>query len=436
MTWMKPRSGSPPEGGLTTHTVLPVLLAVLLSGCGSRGETYRSFTDYPGFREYYGERCRTIPDEPSLTRKERDLLRKYRPRFVMAPGGQLPIDFYRDYLAYATLRSYPEGKVIAERVDRQRLVENVSNRQAYLDFDLEAFRKEARRGSAGGRSGEQAKRHKPAVYGRVYREKVVFSVPGEEPQSFDLTFLKYNLVFSTSGLAAALPWLHRLILRIGFLDAEDWHELDNFVAVHVVLDERDRPLAVLLAQHNHHRSYLLDHDLNLPPDGRLTFDVALRTNEIYPTSLSTGPVRHRVVQYPLYLKYLLSGRNRPFFSAHDVTYGLAAGGSEIEYELEFLPDCDPFYTAEILLGEPRDFMGRYIGRDGPPGADYYSVPEILPLGKLLKFSYLHDGDAEDIRAVDEAIDIDRKHIDFDAIMEHGGANFYRNWMDLQSADAP
>jgi hypothetical protein len=164
------------------------------------------------------------------------------------------------------------------------------------------------------------------------------------------------------------------------LDPGDWHELDNFVAVHVVLDEREEPRAVLLAQHNHHRTYLVGRDIPLPPDRRMSFDIALRSNEVYPSSDSEEPVRHRAVRWPLFMKYLISGEDPPLMRGHDLTVGIRAGGAEIPYELALLSPCDPFYTAKIMLGEPRDFLGRYIGRDGPPGADYYTTPALLPRG--------------------------------------------------------
>jgi hypothetical protein len=90
----------------------------------------------------------------------------------------------------------------------------------------------------------------------------------------------------------------------------------------------------------------------------------------------------------------------------------------------------------MLLGEPRPFMGRYIGRDGPPGSDYYNIPALLPLGKLLKFSYLQDGDSEDITVIREAVDEKRERIDIDKIVEHGGRSLYRDWRKLLETEGP
>jgi hypothetical protein len=278
-------------------------------------------------------------------------------------------------------------------------------------------------GPASGETGN------PVVFGRVYRERVSF--PGErggETRYLDLTFLKYNLVFPVSGLPAGLNRLAGISLKGAGLDPGDWHPLDNFVAVHVVLDGSGKPIAVLLAQHNHHRAYLVRRDIAFPADGRFVFDVALRSNELYPDSDSENPVRHRVVRWSLYLKYLLSGEGRPLVSADDITYGRRAGGQEVAYGLGFLSPCDPFYTAKILLGAPRPFFGFDIGRDGPPGSDYYTIPDLLPLGSLLKFSYLHDGDPDDIRIVGESIDERKGTTDISRIMTHGGKKFLRDYL--------
>ncbi len=74
-------------------------------------------------------------------------------------------------------------------------------------------------------------------------------------------------------------------------------------------------------------------------------------------------------------------------------------------------------------------MGLYIGRDGPPGADYYQLPELLPLGNILKFYYLEDDNPDDIAAVDRFIDRNKRSIYTNALMEYGGKKFLR---DLQS----
>ena len=403
-----------------------VCLALAFGGCRPSGKTYRSFSDFPGFEEYYAGRC--LEEEPPPAGEDRALLLRYRPRLILPDGGRYPIDFYRDYLPHTVLRRYPEKSVVTEKVTPEVLNANRDNKGVYLDFLAEQYRAaglDRRVGKEEGGIPLAAKM--PVVYGRIIREQVSFPEGGGISRAFPLTFLKYNAVFSVSGLPAGLPKGYDLLLKVAGISPEEWHDLDNFVVVHVVLDEEKRPMAVILSQHNSHRTYLVDAQIPLPPDGRIFFDVALRSNEVYPASDSPDPVRHRAIRGNRYLKYLLSGKDAPFLSADDVTQGRKAGGEEIRYDLVFLSPCDPFYTARILLGEPRPLFGRYIGRDGPPGADYYAIPPLLPLGNLLKFGYLRDGDPEDIRVVEEAVEEEKRTIDVGRIMEHGGKRFFRDW---------
>ena len=408
--------------------IVVISASLVLSGCMRDRTHHRSFADYPGFKEYYGQRCAVEAAESIVPQGDQKLLERYRPRLILSPGGRYPVDFYRDYLPYTVLRRYSDKEIEAEMVTPELLKTVQGDSRYYLDFQFDHYQKDGRdRRLTETAGGNKLSETASAMYGRVYRERVDFLVRSGENLSRDLIFLKYNIAFAISGLAAKLPRGYEGFLRMAGLDLEDWHELDNFVAIHVVLDEKQEPLAVILAQHNHHRTYLIDKDLPLPLDDRMVFDIALRSNEVYPASKSHEAVGHRVIRWSLYLKFLLSGEDPPFARGIDISYGLGAGGQEIATYLISLSPCDPFYTTKILLGEPRPFWGRYIGRDGPPGADYYAVPALLPMGNLLKFSYLRDGDLEDIRMLDEAIDLKEKSIDIEKMINYGGLRLSSEW---------
>jgi hypothetical protein len=396
------------------------------SACSGQKSEYSTFADYPGFSEYYGEKC---SDKISLTisDKNRELLERFSPRFILPPENHYPVDFYREYLPFTVLRHHPDNNVVSGMVTFEMLKKYQHNKQFYLDFQLNRFRMAGLDQRAA--EGEQSlgiEKRETVVYGRIYREQVSFpcSPGGNCPRN--LTFLKYNIVFPISGLPARLPAGYERFLRIIGLDPDDWHELDNFVAVHIVLDERDNPVAVLLNQHEYSKTYVIGKDIPLPPDERITFDIAIRSNEVYPASDAENPVEHRVIKDIFHLPYLLSGDDPPLVRGHDITRGVNAGGDEVTYRLLLLSPCDPFYTASIVLGELRPFLGYYIGRDGPNGADYYTIPQLLPLGKLLQFSYLTEGEQEDIRIVEEAIDRKNKTIDTYQILEYGGLKLFRD----------
>jgi hypothetical protein len=394
-----------------------VLMASLLVGCTSRPPPLWTFADFPGFRAYT---CATVPG-PTPDEKERLLLSRFRPRIVVAPGAPWPIDFYRDYLPHTVLRDAEQrGRVIARHVTREVLRQLGNGRHCYLDLvQIPDLRREGKT---------------PVVYGRIYRERVTFSNSRGETTVRSLIFLKYTVVFAVSGLPAGLPWIYDEGLRLLGLNPEDWHQLDNFCAVHVVLDEGEQPVAVLLAQHNYHRTYLVGRDIPLPADGRMIFAAAQRSNELYPDTGEAVPVFHRAIPWPLYTEYLLSGQARPWFAADDLTYGQRAGGEEVEYELQFLDPCDPFYTSRCMLGAYRPFWGIEIGRNGPPGADYYTLPELIPLGDLLKASYLQDGKEEDIRVVRAAMNRRNGSYDVPRLLRYGEQQLYHDVFAARGRD--
>ncbi len=405
------------------------LIGLLLFACAGQTRAHETFADYPGFKEFYAGRCKDGQPLSSPDDHDKELLRRFSPRLILPPGGRYPTDFYRDYLPYTLLRRYKDNAVIKDEVTQADLQAYQEDTSVYLDLDKKRFLTAGLDQRVGEDKGGPFDRRRPVVYGRVYREKVELLDEKSDPHIYDFIFLKYNVVFAISGLPAELPWGLRTLLWLAGLDPDDWHELDNFVAVHVVLDDKERPVAIMLAQHNHHRSYLVGKDIPLPEDGHIPFNGALRSNEIYQASDAPNPVRHRVAPWSIYMKYLLSGEDPPFTRGEDVTYGVKAGGIEVKYDLTFLSPCDPFYMAKIMLGEPRPFFGRYIGRDGPPGADYYNIPELLPLGSILKSSYLHDGVPEDINFAESAIDVKGKKMDIKKMLDYGGRKLYRDLID-------
>ncbi len=393
------------------------LFGILFGSASCRGKEkdYMTFADYPGFKDYFRGICLEGGGEHLPTRKERELLNKFRPRIVVSPEGQIPVDFYRDYLPFTVMRRFSDDGMVSPKVTRDLLKKEVSSRKFYLDFQEKKFKDEmVKRGA-----------FTSAAYGRIYRERVSFPSRKGKSHLLDLVFLKYNFVFPVSGLAKDLPFGYETLLRLAGLSPDNWHELDNFVAVYIVLEGGRFPVAVMLAQHNHHRTYLIGRDVSLPRDGRIVVDVARRSNEVYLDRGEKDPVHHRVVRWSFDLLYLISGEDAPLFRGKDVTFGVEGGGREVDYTLRFLSPCDPFYRAEMMLGEPRPFFGRYIGRDGPPGADYYAHPRLLPLGNLLKFSYLHDGDSDDIALLKRSIDKEHMKMDIGTMIDHGGEKFYR-----------
>ena len=394
------------------------LALCLLWGCGMRSDIH-GFASYPGFATYFAEHPRSA-ELP--TPEEQALLHRYRPELVLPPGHAGPIDFYRDYLPRTRMTDLATDEVLAEPPERAMLVENIADQTVALDLR------------------QPITDPHPTVYGRVTHEAVDFPLARTNGESItrQLTFLSYHVPFAVSGLPARIGWLERtgvwLAEALLGWDRDDWHELDVYTAYTLVLDEQRQPFAVVLAQHNHHRSYLIHKDLNWPANDRLRLDVAERSNELYLASDDLTSVAHRTIPFSSHLDYLLSGEHKPWINGFDITVGLAAGGRLSEYTLQFLPPNDPFYAFEGWLGEYRPLWGYYVGRSGSPGADYYTHPALLPLGNTLKFAYLQDGDQQDIAAVRRYVD--GWDIDVEAMLAYGGATLWADWQDWQSSPHP
>ena len=300
---------------------------------------------------------------------ERALLERYRPR-VFLPAGHLgPIDFYRDYIAHGTLRA-GDGELISAAVTPAVL--NAHKHDPAVVFTQRP----------------SPMTPQPTIYGRIDRDAL--ALPGCATP-LPLTFLSWHLVFASSGLPAALPaWQAVLLGTLGDLD--DWHQLDHYTALTLALAP-DRsgtlvPFAATFQHHNYLRTYLLSARpgpgrLALPADGRIAVDVALRSNELYPHA--PGRLRRRAVSFmtPASARYLVEGVDPPPLAADDIT----DPAREAVPDLRFLPPADAFYVFAGWLGERR----RLPGRDGPPGADYNTLPAFKSKAVQLALFYWAEG---------------------------------------------
>ncbi|MGI9449301.1 MAG: hypothetical protein ACR2QH_01375, partial [Geminicoccaceae bacterium] len=178
-------------------------------------------------------------------------------------------------------------------------------------------------------------------------------------------------------------------------DLDDWHQLDHYTAVIIALSQHDErtpvPLAVTFQQHNYQRTYLLSDDegpgrLALPADDRLQVDIADRSNELYPHRPERTVRRAMSFMDPEGARYMVADGTAPWLAADDVTDPAIA----IDPMLTFLPPNDAFYTFQGWLGERRSLPGR----DGPPGADYNTLPPMKPLVHQIALSYWYDGDLD------------------------------------------
>ena len=334
-----------------------ILLPLACLGLGSCSGDELNFSQNRGFGPYFVANPR-LTQEPAPS--ERALLDRYRPHLWLPDGHDGPMDFYVDYIGNGVLVD-AEGRTISDEVTAQVL--NAHRTDPRVEF-----------------------RHtgRPA-YARL--DRVTLGFPPRHAETEPFTLLTYNFAFRRSGLPAGLPPWKALPLAV-IADLDDWHQLDHYTAATVVLDPAKQPVAVMLQQHNLRRTYLLGEGMERAVDGRVALDVAIRSNELYPHH--PGRRRRRAVPFPdpEAMRFMLGAGPMPLLAAYDVTDPVR----ELDYALEFLAPDDAFYTFEGFLGERRMLQGR----DGPPGADYNTLPQLKPWVRQLILGYWRESNAGDL----------------------------------------
>lgn len=377
---------------------LPAILAISFFIASGYVRDKPNFSQYPGFAEYFNANppSSELPDQ-----RDKELLFHYRPRFMLAEGNQLPVDFYRDYISNGVLKD-GNGNILSRKVTRDLLNEYKDDPETVFEY-------------VEGNSAGNA-----VVYGAVNRMTTSFHVDNDQINQ-PFTFLRYHLVFKTSGPPTGIPRWQEVVLDLAG-DLTDWHQLDHYTAVFLVLTgdglNREKPIAVMLQQHNNVRTYLFGERIFMPIDDRVVIDVAIRSNELYPHN--KGRTRHRAVNMPdaKSMYFLLSGRNKPLLAGFDVTNS----SIDVDYDLSFLPPDDAFYTFKGFLGEKRMLPGR----TGPQGAYYNTLPELKPLDIQLFSGYWREDHQGDIDRLKTTI-VDNG--DYPGFAKLQKQEFLKTWMD-------
>ena len=327
-------------------------ITVLFNSCNSY-----SFTQYPGFDKL---RSALQSEVPNSTQQQ--LLAAYKPQIYIAAGAEGPVDFYADYIAHGQLL---DGKGNQQANNAVMLNNLRHDKNALFEYHPQT----------------PPSPITPSAYGGVYQKTVDFADLGK----LSLTFLSYHFVFRHSGLPAGTSgWL--LNIADFFDAAEDWHQLDHYTAVFIVLNG-DKPLAVMLQQHNYTRTYIIGEEDSFGNGKSIEIDVAISSNELYPHRSTLTKRRAASNMSAKTVDYLIGKEDSGvFLTAHDITHGV----HKVEYTLRFLSPDDAFYVFEGRLGESRLLPGR----DGPPGAIYRNLPSLCPLEVALYYFYWQENDKE------------------------------------------
>ncbi|MBI4430650.1 MAG: hypothetical protein HY587_02940 [Candidatus Omnitrophica bacterium] len=314
------------------------------------------------------------------------LLEQFKPRIYVAPEGAKPVDFYADYLPYTVVRRATEKDLVKERApERDRLKEFIFNPEYYLEYQGPGHPESST----------------PKAYGRVSFETVNLTVHGLIT-SFKFKFLRYHYVFLYGGLPMRLASYKEVLVPFA-LDPEKWRELEHS-SVYVVLDEADRVVAVMLGQYDHFRTYVAGRkDLVLPPDGRVRIAFSLRSNQPYLFSDGQSRIQRFASLDFREIPYLIGQAKEPLLGGIDIIYPPGAGGREVDYRLEFLPEFDPLYISRIPLGRRVYLFDRVENplRRGSIGIDFCTWPQLVELGNQMQFWFILDGDPKQARFMRE-----------------------------------
>jgi hypothetical protein len=320
------------------------------------------------------------------------LLETYKPRVYIAPESYLPINFYQDYVPNCVVRSLKNRRgIVHDHIDKALLNRIKEDLDLYLDYGIPAD--EALTFTS--------ERVTPTIYGRIYSD--ILESGGKR---ISLTFLKYSLVFPYSGLAAKTKAWKSFGSRI-IGDPKAWHELDIHGAIHIILAGDDkRPIGVLLAQHNHHRVFLIGRDIEWPADNRISVSIAQYSNEPYLLPKTENVRLERVVGNPMHIEYLFGLSDRvPIDGGMDKVFSPDAGAREVSLQMELLPTDDALYTAWIPLGDRIKVFGFWETwyMRGPPGIDFYTLGPLKNLGDLMAFWFIDPKDRKFFELVKEHI---------------------------------
>jgi len=360
----------------------------------------------------------------SSTQAEKDLLAKFKPEIYIAPGGQVPINFYQDYLPYCQVKSTNNREPLAA-IDRAGLKRIERQYGSYLDFQ--------------GDYKQYTYAHKenlhPSLYGCVFYETLM-PPKGSQATPIPIVILKYSSVFVASGLPTRLGLVRGLLAGLAG-DPNNWHELDIHGAIHIILERKTlKPIAVLLAQHNHFRSFVVGKDFQWPQDQPLKISFAKRSNEPYLYPEKGDNRVHPTAGSPKHMRYILTGKNKPFVSAYDQIYA-TPDAKQINYNLTYLPSLDPLYTSWIPLGDRQKvaLVISNFARVGPPGINMNTHPALSKYGDIAQVFYM---DGKDPKALEifEANFKGFEHVNVRPILDYNGRRFWEKVSDTHAWKVP
>jgi len=357
------------------YCITTIIILCLSSAAISRAADCDEFvTLVKSAKDAYMQQHRIYPVPEDI----KALAKRFMPRLWVHPDSWQPIAF-EDYLAQARVVRNSDNQVILRQPGWRDLADLSDEEQCGAHLD----------------APEIASRNPAPLYIQVFWDEN----PANPAEKW--TYIKYNLVFDWSGLAAEINWLGRVGAFLSGGGIDRWHRLDIHLAAILAFDSTRKPCLLTLAQHNHQQTFLPGRDF--PADAAPRLVAAVRSNELYLDDGRKAPAYHRVVPFFNDVAFLIDSSRKPPLRARDVAYGRNAGGQEVQLRPVFIEPGHPLANFAGLLAPPRRLLGIYIGRDGPPGYNYYALPSYIPLVNFAAMGYWRAGDQDLLQQLEPLI---------------------------------
>lgn len=347
---------------------------------------------------YPGEEWSELDYGSVPSSSDKELLAKYNPLFWIPDKACGPMDFYRQYVP--RLVSEVKGQHI--RGSRQSL--KTYERVLSVKWEIES-------------PPDCVESKTPPLYAYAWDETMI----GEDgATSYPIKVLKYAFAFYKSGLPSKQPTLLKLGRVLG--NPNRWHYLDIHGAVFILLNQRQEPFALVLAQHNHFRTYVVGHDIESAD--KLNICYAKRSNEPY--LCDENQKSHPTAPTFRNMEWIITGKNKPFLGAWDVLPS-EDKRTRVNYTLEYLPSRDPLITSWNSLGPDIKIWGLFHSffRNAPPGMAIYNLPDLKPVWKTAQAFYFDPNNKEVFR-LHYKNSKDFFNTDVQPVLDHNAKFFFKS----------
>ena len=210
-------------------------LIMMVQSCSSpKNETFIKFFES---LTYKNSEWREDDFGTPVKEKDKTLLEEHKPKFWISKRSCGPMDFYKQFLPLLKIK----GSKSEEEITRAHLKRN--ERQLKISYIIDDAPK-------------CISSQNPPLYSYAWLEEMEIN----NGKTIPIKVLKYAFSFYKSGLPEKQTFLQSFSSLLGRQD--HWHYLDIHGAIFYLLNPKNKLIAVVLAQHNHFRSFVIGVDLS------------------------------------------------------------------------------------------------------------------------------------------------------------------------------